>query len=309
MPIKAQFSNGKEEITVKSLHQWDYGQQIEIEGDDIPESIIEVHFSCDGMSEAVIRSCTIVGGKGTVPIPDRCLEQSRPITAWVYEIERIDGVVTKCTTTKTITIPVIARTRPSRGEDIPPTIVDSCTELIAEVNEVIDKLNTGEVIANHAKTANTAGYATSAGTANRADTATLATSATRATNATDADHAKVADSATKTTNDAEGQPIHEKYGRINYGYQKDSEECRFDPGVILTYRAYPSDDKYTYNIGDVIPSGSWCIDETSHMGYATAYTGHAYERPVNSDAYVLGLVIENLENQHYKAYLIQVSGF
>lgn len=164
MSVKAKFSAGQTDITVTALHQWDYGQQLEIEAPDIPESIIEVHFACQGMTEAVVHSCTYTGGNGTVPIPDRCLEQPSTITAWVYEVEKVDDKIVKCTTTKTITIPIIARTKPSRGE-VPQNFVDTATELIAEVNEVINDLNTGEVIAKHAQTANSAGYATEAGNA------------------------------------------------------------------------------------------------------------------------------------------------
>lgn len=208
MPIKAQFSAGQTEIKVQSLHQWDYGQQLEIEAVDLPESLIEVHFACSGMSEAIIRSCAITGGTGIVSIPDRCLEQTNPIKAWIYEVEKTDGVVTKCTTTKTIIIPIIERIRPGRSEDVPPSSVDAITELIAQINTAIDKINSGEIIADHARTANTAGHATTAGTANHANsadtastavTATKAGSATRATTAESADHATSADTATRAT--------------------------------------------------------------------------------------------------------------
>lgn len=197
MAIKAQFSAGQTEIKVQSLHQWDYGQQLEIEAVDIPESVIQVHFACQGMSEAIIHSCAITGGTGVVSIPDRCLEQTTPITAWIYEVETIDGVVKKCTTTKTITIPIVARIRPGRGEEeVPETVEDAITELITQINGAIDKINTGEVIAKRAHEANKAEHATTAGTATRAgsaDTASVATiadSARTAGNATNADNVK-----------------------------------------------------------------------------------------------------------------------
>lgn len=168
MPIKAQFLEGQTEVKVQSLHQWDYGQQLEIEAADIPDSIIEVHFACREMTETIMRSCEIISGIGTVSIPNSCLEQTNPITAWIYEIKKTDGVVTKCTTTKTITIPIIPRIRPGRNEDVPASDINHITELIAQINDAISQIGLGEIIANHAKTADKAGYATNAGFATSA---------------------------------------------------------------------------------------------------------------------------------------------
>ncbi len=113
MAIKARFNTGEKSITLNALYQWDYGHKLEIEADDISDSVVEVHFSYSVLKDAIVNSCSISGGKGIVPIPNRCFEQSETITAWVYEIEKTNGVITKCTTTKTIIIPVIARLRPA----------------------------------------------------------------------------------------------------------------------------------------------------------------------------------------------------
>ena len=211
MAIKVTFKQGQAEAKATPLHQWDYGQVLEIESSDLP-AVFEVHFACQGMNEAIVRSCSAVGGIGSVVIPDRCLEQSNQILAWVYAIQGAAG-----TTIKTITIPVVARTRPSRGDEIPSEISDVYTELVSEVNKAVDDLTNGNVTAANAKTAT---YATSAGTslysgdaeraakaqtaaqadfaarAGVANTAATATDAINAENATKANIAAKADSLT-----------------------------------------------------------------------------------------------------------------
>lgn len=174
MVIKVTLPAGMSSASVSGLHQWDYGQVLEIESPDLP-SIIEVHFSCQGMTEATVRSCSVVDGVASVTIPDECLEQSQPITAWVYEIEGTQG-----RTTKTITLPVISRIRPRRSETIPVEIADAYTELITKVNELIESIAGGGVTVGHAETATNANYAASAGVAHTATNAATANYATTA---------------------------------------------------------------------------------------------------------------------------------
>lgn len=194
MAIKVNIPNGQNVATVSGLYQWDYGQVLEIESADLGSIVAEVHFACSSMSEAIVRPCTFSAGIGTVTIPDECFEQSSNITAWIYEISGTQG-----RTRKTLTIHVTARTRPSAGHDIPTEISDKYTELITEVNEAIDALENGDVIAkkaNEAVTANTAISAGNASTANHAlsaDTAGTATHAESAVSATYASTAKRSD--------------------------------------------------------------------------------------------------------------------
>lgn len=192
MSIKAVFSTGESTKTTTSLHQWDYGQVLEIESADLP-STIEVHFACRNMDEAVAHVCSAPNGVAQVLIPDVCLEQTTPITAWVYAYEN-DG--TTGATIKTIEIPVISRVRPKKTREIPQQVSDRYTELIAEVEELLGTLRSGETVVN---TAVNASYATAAGTANTAGTAGHAESAT------------TADSATNATNDKNGKDISETY--------------------------------------------------------------------------------------------------
>lgn len=179
MAIKATFLTGKNETQTDSLYQWDYGQVLEIESAVLSSNTVEVHFACSNMSEAIVRLCTFSDdGVVTVAIPDDCLEQTSLITAWIYEIAGTQG-----RTSKVIRIPIIARTRPSVGRDIPTDISNQYTELITEVNEVIDDLKSGKIEVQSAITAKTANSATTAGNASSANYAVSAGSANTATKA------------------------------------------------------------------------------------------------------------------------------
>lgn len=169
MAIRVVFPVGQATYTVKSgLYQWDYGQILEIESADLLP-IVEVHFACSGMTEAIVRPCSVNNGLATVPIPDICLEQAGPISAWVFEINGTEGM-----TRKMITIPVVGRLKPAPGDTIPTEVYDKYTELITELNEAIKALTEGKVTAAQAKNAN---YAAEAGHANSASSANTAINA------------------------------------------------------------------------------------------------------------------------------------
>lgn len=189
MSIKATFPAGVNQVTVHGLHQWDYGRQLQIEAADLP-ALLEVHFACPGMKEAAVRPCFGSSGVATVTIPDECLEQSAPITAWIFEINGTTGA-----TTKTIILPVISRARPSVSDEVPEEIVDKYTESIGAINDLIEAFTAGEIVAGKAKTAETAATAAAATAANTAALATLATKATEADHAETADNAMQADNA------------------------------------------------------------------------------------------------------------------
>ena len=135
MILRATFPEGVDATTVHGLHQWDYGQTIEIYLPDGPASV-EVHFACEGMDEAVVRACETTSGKAVVAIPDRCLEQTAPVTAWVFEIDGTSG-----TTTKKIILPIEARTRPSIAPDVPTEVYDKYTEFVTSVNDVMESIH------------------------------------------------------------------------------------------------------------------------------------------------------------------------
>lgn len=189
MNIKAIFPSGASELIVHGLHQWDYGRKLEIRSDDLP-ALIEVHFACAGMTEAVVRSCNVVQGVAEATIPDQCLEQTTPIVAWVYEVGESSGA-----TIKTITLTVIQRARPQPAGPVPTVLSDKYTELMAAVNEQVAALRAGNVTVARALTADKATEATKAATANKATEADWAKGADKADAAADAAVADVAGEA------------------------------------------------------------------------------------------------------------------
>ena len=158
MSIQAIFPPGQTEITVNGLHQWDYGRQLEIRSDDLP-AMVEIHFACQGMKDAPVRVCNAVSGVATVTIPDLCLEQTTPVTAWIYEVRTTSGK-----TIKTVTLPISARLRPPATESIPEEFSDKYTEAMAGFNEAVETLKDGSVVVAKAMQATNA---------DEADTATL----------------------------------------------------------------------------------------------------------------------------------------
>lgn len=175
MALKAFFPSGKESITVTGLYQWDYGQQLEIEEVSLSGKVIEVHFSCTNMTEAIVRHCFFDdNGIGTVSIPDDCLEQATPITAWIY-----DFAVTQGKTVKVITLPVIARTRPSAVREISADDEDDLAKLITDFNKAVEDLKSGNIVVQSAKNAETANTVT--GFTGKVEQATFADAATKAT--------------------------------------------------------------------------------------------------------------------------------
>lgn len=144
MAIKAKIPSGQNQCRTSVMHQWDYGQKLEIEAENLPP-IVEVHFACKGMTEATVHTCSTVNGVATVAIPDGCLEQSGEITAWVYEINGTAG-----RTIYKIVIPMTARPRPARSESIPQSVQDAYTQLITEVNELLEALRNGATVSTSA---------------------------------------------------------------------------------------------------------------------------------------------------------------
>lgn len=134
MNLKAIFPSGATELTVNGLHQWDYGRKLDIHAPDLP-ALVEVHFACSGMDEAIVRVSSAVGGVASVAIPDRCLEQSSPITAWVYEVGETSGQ-----TIKTLTLNIKARTRPQAEGTIDPETSDKYTEAVGAMNDTIARM-------------------------------------------------------------------------------------------------------------------------------------------------------------------------
>ena len=125
--ITAAFGSGNECIT-EPVYQHNYGQILKIEGVPLPE-VYEVHFSNQKRGG---KAKTSIGNADGVVVPDQYLLYGAEIYAWVFLHQGPDDGET----VYMITIPVIARSKPS---DQPPTPVQQSVidQAIAALNSAV----------------------------------------------------------------------------------------------------------------------------------------------------------------------------
>ena len=125
--------NGSKNVMSNSLWQYDYGQIMLIKGISLP-SLYEVHFSKDKTGTAV----TAVGTADGVAIPDKLLETTGEIYAWIYlHTDESDGE-----TKYQIKIPVIGRAKPTHEEPTPVQQTE-IEQLIATLENLIENYGGG----------------------------------------------------------------------------------------------------------------------------------------------------------------------
>ena len=118
--ITAVFTDNDDYSHAYGLWQWDYGQQLRIEGLHLPTAV-EIHFALQETGgEAIPRVGTTKDGVTTVTIPDSMLEgnstawtaeKTYNIYAWVYLSDKLSGE-----TIKRITMQVKSRPKPEAFE-------------------------------------------------------------------------------------------------------------------------------------------------------------------------------------------------
>lgn len=118
--ITAVFTDNDDYAHAYGLWQWDYGQQLRIEGLHLPTAV-EIHFALQETGgEAITRVGTTKDGVTTVTIPDSVLEGNRAtwtadkaynIYAWVYLSDKLSGE-----TIKRIAMQVKSRPKPEAFE-------------------------------------------------------------------------------------------------------------------------------------------------------------------------------------------------
>lgn len=118
--ITAVFTDNDDYAHAYGLWQWDYGQQLRIEGLHLPTAV-EIHFALQETGgEAIPRVGTTKDGVTTVTIPDSMLEGNSTvwtadkmynIHAWIYLSDRTSGE-----TIKRITMQVKSRPKPEAFE-------------------------------------------------------------------------------------------------------------------------------------------------------------------------------------------------
>ena len=118
--VTAVFTDNDDYARTYGLWQWDYGQQLRIEGLHLPTAV-EIHFALQETGgEAIPRVGTTKDGVTTVTIPDSMLEgnsaawtaeKTYNIYAWVYLSDKLSGE-----TIKRITMQVKSRPKPEAFE-------------------------------------------------------------------------------------------------------------------------------------------------------------------------------------------------
>lgn len=114
--IAAVFTEDNDYAQVYGVWQWDYGQELRIQGLHLPAAV-EIHFALQETGgEAVTRVGVTQDGITTVPIPDSMLEgagnsKDYQIYAWVYLADQVSGE-----TIKRIKMQVRARPMPEAFE-------------------------------------------------------------------------------------------------------------------------------------------------------------------------------------------------
>ena len=159
--ITAVFTDNDDYAHAYGLWQWDYGQQLRIEGLHLPTAV-EIHFALQETGgEAITRVGTTKDGITTVTIPDSMLEGNRAtwtadkaynIYAWVYLSDKLSGE-----TIKRITMQVKSRPKPEAFEA--PEDGEIFREAIEAVNDAAKRAeeagNKAVVAADEAKEAAT----------------------------------------------------------------------------------------------------------------------------------------------------------
>lgn len=130
MSIKATFPAGVAALTVHGLHQWDYGQSLEVSCADL-SGAFEVHFSNVALKTAYIRACS---QGASVAIPDVLLQQPYDILAWVCEVG-----AGRSRALHTLRIPITPRPKPEgMEEDITPAEQTQFQQMMTNFNSTVN---------------------------------------------------------------------------------------------------------------------------------------------------------------------------
>lgn len=189
--ITTAFFNGGRTATTAPLYQWDYGQVLCINGLTLPAAF-QVHFSNNPRSGT---TTTSIGQDGQVVIPDVYLTKGLPVYAFIFLHNSEDDGETEYV----ITIPVNARPQPT-DEEPTPEQQSEINQLIAVLNDGVERSETAADSAQASATASAASAEESAGSATTA-AQEAAEAATAADNAAQSAQA-AAGSATEASGSA-----------------------------------------------------------------------------------------------------------
>lgn len=128
----AKFINGDKIAHTESIWQYDYGQELKLEGLDLP-SAFEVHFAKELHGNAV----TSLYNSGSALIPDQLIQTPGTLFAWVY----LHDTESDGETEYTIVIDVKKRAKPSH-ETPTPAQQSEIEQLIATLETAVEESET-----------------------------------------------------------------------------------------------------------------------------------------------------------------------
>ena len=270
--ITAVFEAGACGTVTSPLFQWNYGQVLQFQGIDLPETY-EVHFANTGEPETDPE----IGGPNGVIIPNIVFTTGLPIDAWVFLHTGADDGET----VYQVTIPVIQRPKPGDGEPS-PVEQSVITQAIAALNAGVTRAETAATSAEDDATAAAASATAAAGSeasvaqdaaAAAASAAAAATSATNAAASADAAQA-VLDSIGKVTEDVPASYI----TQLNTSYVGVTFEYDSERDALVIYGTSAGRRRILcLNGQNVSATGSTAFSQTFAAGtydFSTSITGH-----------------------------------
>lgn len=138
--LVANFTRKDEEIEVKGLWMYDYGQKLQINGLNLP-NIFEVHFKWRGLEKAKVVTGITHDGVSSVDIPNEALSQNGAITAYLYLSTPEEGQ------TVNTAIMYLERRIAPEGFEIPED-VDLFHHTLIAVDEYSKRAKKSETVAN-----------------------------------------------------------------------------------------------------------------------------------------------------------------
>lgn len=138
--ITAEFTNEINDLITENLYQWDTYQTLKISGIDFGTIAPRVHFANKKSTEALVVDA-FLGSDGSVEvsIPNSLLTEKYDILAYVYINT---GLTSK--TIKSITIPIIARLKPSEYYQPSDEDIAQIEAIELEAKGIIDGLTASE---------------------------------------------------------------------------------------------------------------------------------------------------------------------
>lgn len=138
--INVEFTNEINDITTENLYQWDTYQTLKISGINFGSVTPKVHFANKKSKEALVVTGSLQSdGSFEVSIPNSLLTEKYDILAYVYTNT---GLTNK--TIKSITIPIIARLKPSEYYQPSDEDIAQIEAIELEAKAIIDGLTASE---------------------------------------------------------------------------------------------------------------------------------------------------------------------